>query len=110
MDNIIITDGKEYKFEKVWRQSKSDYSRDSNEKLFPYPKSNQLVWPGKSQFIERLSFVGKILDGQDNMYKNYKVPRDCLLCNANAVSTRSVGRKTNWLRWRGICHQSLGKF
>lgn len=87
--NEILIDGKIYKLICIWRNSKSDESKDIKGKLFPFPK-NENSWSSQNQFVERLKDVQTYLQ-KKNPQKQKCV--ECLLCDKKCIrSTRfSIG-------------------
>ncbi len=98
MENVLITNNKEYKLEKVWRKKKTDYSRDSKGNLFPFPvpSASPNNWTDKKTFIERLKALNGYLDLK-NKFELYDHPLSCLLCDKKDITTkRYIHDETMW--------------
>ena len=85
-DNSLIENNKEYKLEKVWREKKTDYSRDSKGVLFPYPKENEGHWPDKHNILNRLKSIETFLETKKKVTSHD--PKDCLICGKDNVSKK----------------------
>ncbi|VBB18093.1 hypothetical protein YASMINEVIRUS_556 [Yasminevirus sp. GU-2018] len=95
-ENSIIENNTEYKLEKIWRRSKNDLSRDSKGSLYPYPVEGSAKEPESVDIVNRLHVVNAYLDSKKK-YELYDEPRDCLLCDKKAVTTkRYVHDKVMW--------------
>jgi hypothetical protein len=103
MNNEIITNGKIYKLESIWRNNKNDKSKDMHGKLFPFPEIGT-PWSGKDQFVEKLIEVQDYLDNNSkNIDLDEKKCLDCLLCKSKCVVTKryTIG---NYLWDDGLFH------
>lgn len=98
MENVLITNNKEYKLEKIWRKKKTDYSRDSKGNLFPFPvpPASASDWTDKKTFIERLTALDGYLDLKKK-FELYESPMNCLICGKKNITTkRYVYDETMW--------------
>jgi hypothetical protein len=87
-ENTIITNGKEYYAEKIWRKSKNDRSIDSKGAIFPYPTPGENKSAYTKTIISRLKLVNEFLEGK-NRYISYDKRRDCLLCDAKNITSKT---------------------
>lgn len=101
-DNAIVKNNKEYKLEKVWRNTKNDQTRDSKGELYPFPKHHENKWSGKDVIENRLANIHEYLNLK-NKYEKYSDPKDCLLCGAKNVTTKRY-RLLNIMWEDGIEH------
>lgn len=67
-DNILIINNREYYLEKVWRKNKTDRSRDSKGKLFPFPIEEISKLPEITDIISRLHILHSYLDGKKKIF------------------------------------------
>jgi hypothetical protein len=101
-DNTIVKNNKEYKLEKIWRNSKNDQTRDSKGELYPFPKNYDNEWSGNDVIENRLANIHEYLNLKKK-YEIYSNPMDCLLCGAKNVTTRRY-RLMNIMWEDGIEH------
>lgn len=81
--NIIKENNRILRFESYWRNSRNSKLRDSNNKLFPYPKERQR-WSGKHVFLDRYLHVVEYLKENDRYIT--KDSKDCLLCDDRNIT------------------------
>jgi hypothetical protein len=86
MNNIIVVKNTTFNLEKVWRQFKTDYTRDVKGKLFPFPKHGK-KWDTVNKFTSILKSLNEYLHN-GNKYIMYDKPRHCLICNKKNITTR----------------------
>jgi hypothetical protein len=96
MDNKIIVNGKEYFLEKIFRKHKSDKTKDSNGKLYGYPKKGKTEMIDKEVIIKRLQNLQNLLEIKNKFY-DYNKKYDCLLCDKKNITTkRYYHNKVMW--------------
>lgn len=101
-DNTIRQNNKDYKLEKIWRESRKDKTVDSKGDLFPYPKEGKYHTPEKQDLINKMHVLQTYLDTKKH-HKLYKNPLDCLLCDKKNVTTKKYYR--NNIMWEdGLIH------
>lgn len=86
-ENTLIINNKEYKLEKVWRINKNNKTLDAKGSIFPYPSQGPSYVPEIDDIIHVLHVINTYLTAKKR-YESYDMPRDCLLCDKKAVSTK----------------------
>lgn len=82
--NHIKLDGKIYKAESLWRDSKKKLKKDTNNKLYPYPTEGS-SWSAMHDFYKYLLEINKYLKFL-NKYSVYDTPKKCIICNEKNIS------------------------
>jgi hypothetical protein len=88
MQNYIVIKKKTFKAQCLWRNNKTDYTRDDDDKLFPYPVE-QPPWSMSKNFIKRLSNIEMLIETKKPMNEiYYKEKKNCLLCGKKNITSK----------------------
>lgn len=103
--NTIKQGNSTYKYEFFWRDKESEKVYDSENKLLPYPKhQNVNEWVDKKVFLEQLLEAQKIF-AEKKKFKKFSPSqyKDCLLCDKKDISTGVF--TVNGIKWaNGMAH------
>ena len=85
--NHVMLNNRTYKLESVWRNTKQDKTKDSNDQIFPYPSEGK-GWSNSKQFIIKLKEIEQYLNEKNSARSANKVCYDCKLCGEKCVTTK----------------------
>jgi len=103
MINILEFNNKIYKYESFWRKDKNFKTRDSRDKILPYPRPGK-KWNNQELFLVKLAELQNyILKNMKHKFTKYKKNKNCLICKAKNITT-GLFTLTN-MRWEdGLYH------
>lgn len=99
--NVLSFNGKPYKYESYWRNSRQTVIKDVEGKHLKWPKEGH-EWPNKNIFLDNLNQLNDYVKRKNNFIP-YDQPKDCKICNHKNVSTGLL--TLNKMRWEdGLYH------
>ena len=100
--NHVMLNNRTYKLESVWRNTKQDKTKDSNDQIFPYPSEGK-GWSNSKQFIIKLKEIEQYLNEKNSARSANKVCYDCKLCGEKCVTTKQHNIN-KWIWEDGLIH------